>query len=59
MEQGLPASSCLGRHGKGCVRAVQAFPIQKPLEFKKKSNQIKSSRSTQATGMQLSLLTTL
>lgn len=58
-EWGLPASSCLGRHGKGCVCLVQAFPIQKPLQFKNKSNQIKSSRSTQATGMQLSLLTTL
>ena len=58
-ESGLPASSCLGRHGKGCVCLVQALPIQKPLEFKKKLNQIKSSQSTQATGIQLSLLTTL
>lgn len=54
-ERGSPASSSLGKHGKGCVCLVQAFPIQKPLQFKKKSNQIKSSPSTQATGMQLSL----
>lgn len=58
-EQGSPASSSLDKHGEGGVCLVQAFPIQKPLQFKKKSNQIKSSPSTQATGMPLSLLATL